>query len=102
MSNLCPICRSNLCRGGLSFDGFGINACDHYRSRLANFTHPMTSNEHNKAIAKHLGPLFAAAPEMLEALNAIVANFESDPDDLETMDAGVKFARSAIAKATGN
>lgn len=45
--------------------------------------------------------LIAAAPDLLAALHAIVAKFESDPDDLETMDAGIKIARAAIAKAEG-
>lgn len=43
--------------------------------------------------------LIAAAPDLLEALHAIIAKFESDPDDLETMDAGIAIARAAIAKA---
>jgi hypothetical protein len=45
--------------------------------------------------------LIAAAPEMLEALEAIIAKFNENPDDLETMDAGIKIAEAAIAKATG-
>ena len=37
--------------------------------------------------------------ELLDALQAIVAKFESDPDDLETMDAGIAIAKEAITKA---
>lgn len=47
----------------LSYDGFGINGTDEYRTRLATFTGPE---------GRMYGPLFAAAPELLEALeNAI-------------------------------
>lgn len=46
----------------LSFDGHGINACDCYRTRIATFARCSP-----KAI---LGPLFAAAPGLAEALRA--------------------------------
>lgn len=47
----------------LSFDGMGINGPDEYRTRLATFRNP--------SAAKEWGPLFAAAPDMLVALEAI-------------------------------
>ncbi len=47
-----------------SFDGKGINGADEYRSRLAT----LTDEGHKQKI----GPLFAASPEILEALEALV------------------------------
>lgn len=53
---------------------------------------------------RHGPQVFAAAPELLEALSILLANLESDiecdghdPAD----DARIKMARAAIAKATG-
>lgn len=58
----CPICREHHeTDRGLSYDGKGINACGMYRNRLATFQ----SNA-----PEHLGPLFAAAPELLAACKA--------------------------------
>jgi hypothetical protein len=51
----------------LSFDGCGINGRDEYRSRIATFA------DRGGPIAKEYGPLFAAAPELLEDLKGIVA-----------------------------
>ncbi len=48
----------------LSFDGKGINDRDEFRSRIATFT----TEDH----AKEYGALFAAAPELLAALNELL------------------------------
>lgn len=44
--------------------------------------------------------LYATAPEFLQSMRKMLAKYGSDPDDLETMDAGIKIARAAIAKST--
>lgn len=49
-------------RAELSFDGFGINGPDEYRTRIATF-----QKGAGKLIAKY-GPMFAASPEMLRVL----------------------------------
>ena len=49
----------------LSYDGFGINGRDEYRTRLATFAATLTEEQR-----REFGPLFAAAPEMFEALKA--------------------------------
>ena len=43
----------------------------------------------------------ASAPEMLEALRAIMPYLEEDPDDEGDYNARVRAARAAIAKAEG-
>lgn len=86
-------------RKSLSFDGFGINDRDKYRTRLAVF--------HGKTAADKFGPLFAAAPELLNALEetavCLAAWMEiSDPEDVRDYDKkALKAARAAIAKAKG-
>lgn len=82
-------------RSTLSYDGHGINGPDEYRTRIATFTNP--------ALAKEYGPLFEAAPEMLEALRNILADCENaqSPADWDfACVQAVEYARSAIAKAT--
>jgi hypothetical protein len=55
----CPICRENHEPDRrLSFDGKGINSCGMYRNRIATFG--------NNDQAQLLGPVFAAAPELLK------------------------------------
>lgn len=49
-------------RPELSFDGCGINGPDEYRTRIATFAKVRGPD------AMKYGPLFAAAPEMLRAL----------------------------------
>lgn len=73
----------------LSYDGRGINGPDEYRTRLATFT--------SREQADKWGPLFAAAPDLLEALRYIVA---WDGDDWNACQAR-DMALRAIAKATG-
>lgn len=57
--NTCPICREEHTPRPLSFDGCGVNSCGMYRDRLATFAH---------GAPRHLGPLFAAAPELADTL----------------------------------
>ena len=70
----------------LSFDGKGINGPDEYRSRLATFT--------NDDAADTFGPLFAAAPNLLAALEAIV--FQTPQGPVLERDACISQARAAI------
>lgn len=72
----------------LSFDGFGINGPDEYRTRIATFTR---DNE-----AKKYGPLFAAAPELLR----LAEHLARDAYAL-TPDQWASEAREAIDKAKG-
>jgi len=77
----------------LSFDGFGINGPDKYRSRVATFT---------KGSGPKYGNLFAAAPELLAALENLLAECEDyiRADGGDDSDA-VTAARATIAKARG-
>jgi hypothetical protein len=50
----------------LSFDGFGINLPDEYRTRLATF-----ERIHSRETVDKYGKLFAAAPELLEAVDLL-------------------------------
>lgn len=50
--------------GQLSFDGCGINGPDKYKTRIATFAY-------TKAVTAY-GPLFAAAPELLDALEMLI------------------------------
>lgn len=81
-------------RPELSFDGFGINGPDEYRTRLCTFRLDQPE------VARKYGPLFEAAPELLEALKDLVK-----ADDLKMGRKAVKLrlaiARDAIAKAEG-
>lgn len=52
-------------RPTFTFDGFGINGPDQYRSRLATFTRAGQE-------FPNLGPMLEAAPDMLETLRAIL------------------------------
>ncbi len=90
-------------RATLSFDGHGINGPDVHRSRLATFA--------PGADKAKWGPLFAAAPEMLEALEACIpwlgkAIFydlaslpvEAPREDLSKV---LSMAGAAVSKARG-
>ena len=68
-------------RPELSFDGCGINGPDEYRTRLCTFT------EKRGEIANHYGPLFAAAPDMLAAMEeaARIVCGPCHPDDLKDL-----------------
>lgn len=54
----------------LSFDGFGINGPDEYKSRLATLT--------PAGQALNVGPLLAAAPELLEACKEALRQLNAD------------------------
>jgi hypothetical protein len=58
-------------RTELSFDGFGINGPDQYRTRLATFPHHTSEAER-----QHYGALFAAAPDLLAALKQAASDLE--------------------------
>lgn len=80
-------------RPELTFDGFGINGPDEYRTRICTFTKGEFPNH-----AGRYGPMFAAAPELLEALRNVSQDLadagEIQPDTLAMIPA-------AIARATG-
>lgn len=80
-------------RRTFSFDGWGINGPDEYRTRLATFT------EAGKAYPG-LRNLLEAAPELLAALEDIV-NFVAPRADDVPFIAMLEDARAAIAKAKG-
>lgn len=88
---------ASLQRTELSFDGKGINGPDEYRSRLATFT--------NQEAADRYGRLFAAAPDLLEAVCKLqmVAERHADTqiNEQEWTIEIMKFAREAEAKAIG-
>lgn len=50
-------------RTPLSFDGFGVNDNDEYRTRLITFAHAVSEERR-----RELGPIFALAPEMADSL----------------------------------
>lgn len=81
----------------LSFDGCGINGRDEYRSRLCTFTEARGKD------AYAYGPMFAAAPEMLEALKESLALLEYMAGDRESAKnhKTLRRARDAIARAEG-
>ena len=99
----CLICRENHEERVLSFDGKGINACGIYRTRLATFTSGCDDDQ-----VTMLGPLFAAAPDLLAALQGMIDTL----DESEVIDhdfhghdndgtCQLCNARTAIAKAMG-
>lgn len=84
----------------LSFDGRGINGPDKYRTRLATFENDQAATEY--------GPLFEAAPKLLEACKRLVGIIERHnivPLEGEKIEGKyllvVQDARAAIAKAEG-
>ncbi len=97
----------------LSFDGCGINdKRNEYAPRVATFSRKTSSDSHD--YAKEFGPMFAAAPDMLKALQAIHAALMYCPEygafftdeTGSAYPAGTTYqpmalAREAIAKATG-
>jgi len=86
----------------LSFDGFGINGPDKYRTRLATFT--------NDEAGKAYGKLFESAPEMLQALRDALEVLETahryfpksikNRDTFQLLNVEANSVRAAIAKAT--
>lgn len=94
--------------GTLTYDGFGVNGPvgDYPKERLAKFM--------NHEIAEKWGPLFEAAPDLLEALKALVAHgsavntafyVDGTSKAMKAAMQGQKellqAARAAISKATG-
>ena len=91
-------------RSELSFDGFGINGPDCYRSRIATFTKWPDSSE---AERQRYGHLFEASPEMFKALEAAAKQFDFTAAALSkgqlvsvsSLQNCAALARAAIAKA---
>lgn len=81
----------------LSFDGWGINGPDQYRSRLCSFTNQMHADQ--------WGPLFEAAPMMLQALQTMEtmlsrSGFGDRTDGLhDSADDALRMIRQAMAHA---
>lgn len=77
-------------RPELHYDGIGINGPDEHRTRVAKFD--------KQADADKYGPLLAAAPDLLAALDALMLEYS------HTGNIGydaVNTARNAINKAKG-
>ncbi len=84
----CPICREyHEEPRGFSYDGRGVNSCGMYRGRIANIL----------AGYHHVGPLLAAAPDLLTALERVVVYIES----AGLIPPCVREARKIINKAKG-
>ena len=92
----------NPAHASLSFDGCGINGRDEYRTRITTFTNK------RGPVANHYGPLFAAAPELLAALersnNHLSALLAIQRPYLETgtvatLEETLKSNRAEIARA---
>lgn len=80
-------------RPELSFDGFGINGPDEYRTRLCTFSKGVSEDDRKK-----YGPLLASAPELLEALKRLLELCENgEGSDMY----GIEGAHKAIAIAEG-
>jgi len=79
-----------------TFDGYGINGADEYKSRLATLT--------DEGHAQNIGNLFAASPELLAALESVTFIAESMAH-LRGMESEIlpytDKARAAIAKVKG-
>lgn len=58
-----------------------------------------TNWEKDPEKARANADLLASAPEMAEALLSILALYKEDPDDLETMDKGIKLMEPVLRKA---
>ncbi len=89
----CKYCRENHePTRGLVFDGIGVNGCDMYRSRIATVTASYRDCG--------LGPVFAAAPELLDALQRLLGVCELNLDDMESdTHKAIAQAVDAVAKA---
>ncbi len=76
--------QDNQIRPELTFDGFGINGPDEYRSRIATFS-PVSRQ---RDVARQYGPLFAASPDMRAALVKIAGDgpFADASGDTESVD----------------
>ena len=79
----------------LSYDGFGINGRDEFRSRIATFAAGLSEEQR-----REFGPLFAAAPQMLRALEAIVSSSPINGLPL-ALEIDIQNACAAIRSARG-
>lgn len=82
-------------RHELSYDSHGINGPDEYRSRIATFAPGPARDKY--------GPLFEAAPELLDTLERFVTACHAYlPETTDQAFCGLyASARAAIARATG-
>lgn len=96
----CPTCRhygADCTCPELTYDGFGINGPDQYRSRVATFATSGLSIDDRK----RYGYLFAASPALLEAAKELLAYFGvGNPDDPQEVRLFTDMS-AAIAKASG-
>ena len=91
----CPICRErHEANRSLSYDGRGINSCGMYRNRIATF-------QHSDDVARELGPKFAAALALYEALQIMVRAANVDEIDPLVMFASIERARHVLKLAEG-
>jgi hypothetical protein len=66
----------------LSYDGFGINDTDEYRTRIATFSRDEAVLSPTRR--EELGHLFAAAPDLLAALESIARTPKhGEPEDAD-------------------
>ena len=72
----------------MSFDGFGVNGSDEYKSRLATLT------PEGKRL--NVGPLLAAAPDLLAAIDHVLIASEDGGD---MGDINWDLLRDVVAKA---
>lgn len=83
----------------LTFDGFGINDTDEYRTRLVTFAQSVPDDRR-----KELARLWIAAPELLEALKEMVELREELARQHPSLFVGkavLNRAKKAITKAEG-
>jgi hypothetical protein len=90
-----PICRGNTNRAVL-IRRKRNNACGIYRTRIATFTSGCDDDT-----ARTLGPLFAAAPDVLAALRPLVAIVNGANVAPAKREQYLDAARAAIAEAEG-
>ncbi len=83
-------------RPELTYDGFGINGPDEYRTRLCTFTRDPFGDTSR---ADHYGPMFAGAPAVIEAAERMLEAMEV-PRSRKASDAWDDL-RHAIAAAKG-
>jgi hypothetical protein len=88
-------------REELTFDGCGINGPDEYRTQMAKFTTSAIS----KGLPRRYGPMFAAAPELLAALDhcrealAVRADYwQNDIEEYGYLLDALEAAEKALAK----
>lgn len=80
----------------MSFDGFGINGDDEYKSRIASFTLHVSPKQREE-----LSTLWLSAPKLLDALRIIANAGESGELAIADIVSIKAVARQAITKAEG-